>query len=260
MKKTLLTIMVIALFTGCATTSQFLSLDTRYTEKQNILIEAPKDQEIKGTILLFVGGHGNLELSDSGMGWGKSNFVARTKSYWHEAGYQTVLVDAPSDFKDGNGMLYGFRNSTEHLQDLLKVLENIDSSKPIWLNGTSRGTESVAYLAIKLQDKIDGIILTSSITRTTDKGNSILTLKLDQIKVPVFIASHRQDECWTTPPENLFELETKLSNSKSVMKKFYNNGYNELSNPCKAKTYHGFLGMEKEILTDMISFVNTNSK
>lgn len=260
MKKTLFTIMVIALFSGCSTTSTFLSLDTRYSEKQNILIEGPKDQESKGTILLFVGGHGNVELSKNGIGWGKNNFVARTKSYWHEAGYQTVMVDAPSDFKDGHGMLYGFRNSTEHYKDILTVVEKLDNSKPIWLNGTSRGTESVAYLAIKLKDKIDGIILTSSITRTTDKGNSILTLKLDQIKVPAFIASHRQDECWTTPPEDLFELERKLSNSKAVLKKFYNNGYNELNNACKAKTYHGFLGMEEEILTDMVNFVNTNSQ
>lgn len=260
MKKTIFIIMIIALFSGCTTTSKFVSLDTRYAEKQNILIEAPKDEPIKGTIILFVGGHGNVELSENGMGWGKGNFLARTKSYWHEAGYQTVIVDTPSDHDDGYGMHFGFRNSNEHYQDILKVIEYIGKDKPIWLNGTSRGSQSVAYLAIKLQNKIDGIILTSSITKDDEKGTSILNLELNKIKVPTFIASHKKDGCRKTPPEDLDSIEKSLSNTKSLVKKLYQNGHNQLSNPCRAKTYHGFLGMEKEILTDMINFVNINTK
>jgi pimeloyl-ACP methyl ester carboxylesterase len=237
----------------------FVSLDTRDGLKQNIFIQTPDVKKIKGTIILFVGGHGDIQLSKEGMGWGKANFVTRTRGYWHDAGYETVIVDAPSDRQYADAMHFGHRNSIEHYQDVLNVIKYIDKGQPIWLSGTSRGSESVAYLATKIQDKIDGIILTSSITVSTQKGESILTLDLDKITVPTFIASHKNDGCWVTPPRDLDRLGVLLSNVKVLEKKVYVGGYEQVNNSCKAKTYHGFLGIEGDVLSDMLKFVQRNS-
>jgi hypothetical protein len=58
-------------------------------------------------------------------------------------------------------MLKGFRNSQKHVQDIEAVISYIRSinDKPIWLVGTSRGTESAAYAAVHLNNKIDGALL-----------------------------------------------------------------------------------------------------
>ena len=73
-----------------------------------------------------------------------------------------AVVDAPSDKK--HGMYDGFRNSGEHLKDMEAVISFLKSEAnvPVWLIGTSRGTESAAYIASKAKGAINGLILTSS--------------------------------------------------------------------------------------------------
>ena len=56
---------------------------------------------------------------------------------------------------------------------------------PVWLVGTSRGTESAAYAATLLtgHDGPDGIVLTSTILTDT-KEFSVPSSELDRIKIP----------------------------------------------------------------------------
>jgi len=255
LKEAIFITMIITIMTGCSTSSNLVSLDTRDGIKQKILIETPSEKKIKGTILLFIGGSGKVDLSSNGLGKMNNNFLARTRSYWHNAGYQTVIVDVPSDKTD---MYYGHRNSQEHVQDIEKIIDYLGKSNPVWLNGTSRGSESVAYIATQLTNKVDGIILTSSMTQDNEKGSNIFDFQLEKINIPVFIASHKKDGCSVTPPSDLNILESKLQNAKPLVKKLYDGGSSKSKNPCQAKTYHGFLGIEKNVLHDMIEFVNMN--
>ncbi|MGT2490597.1 hypothetical protein ACU4GD_08910 [Cupriavidus basilensis] len=65
--------------------------------------------------------------------------------------------------------LNGFRQSAEHAEDARAVIAWMrgHTSLPVWLAGTSRGTQSVAAIAIRLADGggPDGIVLTSTILR-----------------------------------------------------------------------------------------------
>ena len=147
----------------------------------------------------------------------------------------------------------------QHLQDIEAVISYIRSinDKPIWLVGTSRGTESAAYAAVHLNNKIDGVILTSSISKTNNKGTSVTDLSLDKITVPVLAIHHSQDACKTTRPNVVKDIKHKAHNSSRVGVKLFSGGDTpRSSNPCQARTYHGYFGLEAEVVDYIDSFIS----
>lgn len=138
------------------------------------------------------------------MKWGNGNFVIRTHSELLLEDFIAVLIDAPSDHQTNRGMLGGFRNSTEHADDIAAVIGFLKKSYnvPVWLHGTSRGSESVSNAASRNIPGISGIILSSSISKTNNSGGSILERPLDKITVPALILAHKDDACDKTPPED----------------------------------------------------------
>jgi predicted esterase len=147
------------------------------------------------------------------------------------------------------------------VQDIEAVIEYIRTSnnKPIWLVGTSRGTESAAYAAIHLNDMIDGVVLTSSISRTDKKGTSVTDLALDKITVPVLAIHHKRDKCKATIPKVINSIKSKAYNSFKVETKLFSGGDEPISkNPCQARTYHGYLGIEGEVVNFMYDFISEN--
>jgi alpha/beta superfamily hydrolase len=241
----------------CSTVqANLVTLDTRPNVTQQILIEKPANP--KANLILFAGGKGKIKLS-SGKYKSSNNFLIRSRQLFIDSGYATVLIDAPSDKQSKLGMLKGFRNSQEHLQDMEVVIDYIRtlSDKPIWLIGTSRGTESAAYIAVHLNDKIDGIVLTSSISKTNNKGTSVTDLALNKLTVPVLAIHHQDDTCKTTKPKVLDTIKRKAYNSPRVENKLFSGGDDPISNnPCQAKTYHGYLGIEKEVIKYISSFID----
>lgn len=130
-------------------------------------------QEPKAAIILFAGGHGGLQISQDGsFGWGKGNFLVRTRQLFADQGLLVVVVDAPSDHQS-NPYLGSFRQSPEHAADIKAVIAwlRTQAKIPVWLVGTSRGTQSAAYIATQLnsQEGPNGLVLTSTIL-SDDKG------------------------------------------------------------------------------------------
>jgi len=241
----------------CVTTvsANVATLDSRPGVTQQILIEQPNNS--KANLILFAGGKGKVKLNNGNYKKNK-NFLVRSRQLFIDKGFTTVLIDAPSDKQDKLGMLKGFRNSQEHVQDIEAVLDYIKTlnDKPIWLVGTSRGTESAAYAAVHLNDKIDGVILTSSISKTNKNGTSIASLPLDKLTVPVLAIHHSQDACKTTRPGVIKDIKRKTYNSSRFKSKLFDGGDEPRnSNPCKAKTYHGYLGIENKVVDYMAAFI-----
>lgn len=222
--------------------------------QRGLFIEA---EDATHTVLLFPGGGGWVKLKDDGkLRKMKGNFVVRTRDMLIDAGMNVVVVDSPTDYYSPWGMNGGFRSSNEHMLDISALITEIKkiSSKPIWLSGTSRGSESVAYAGIHVKG-ISGIILTSSITENNEKGREVTSYDLDKITVPVFIGAHEGDECWVTPPEGAAEIRSKITNAKAIEYKIYSGGDEPISGACKAKSEHGFYGIEHKVLSDMINFI-----
>jgi len=238
--------------------NELIQVDSRDgVVQRGLFIEA---EDATHTVLLFPGGNGLVKLKDDGTIRKKNgNFVMRTRDLFLDNAMNVVIVDAPSDRYNRQGMKGGYRSSEEHITDLTALLKKVKelSDTPVWLNGTSRGSESVAYAGIHLKG-ISGIILTASITVENDNGEEVTSYELEKITLPVFIGAHENDGCWVTPPEGAEEIKNKLTNAKVIDYKMYSGGDDPISKPCKAKSEHGFLGIEYQVLQDMIKFIKAN--
>jgi pimeloyl-ACP methyl ester carboxylesterase len=245
-----------------ANAEEMIELQTRPGVRQRFILIKPAHSV--ATVILFAGGDGNLKLSSrSGtpvIGRLENNFLVRSRHLFAEHGFTVAVIDSPSDAPDG--MLYGLRTSQEHVIDIEHVIDYLkkQAKKPVWLIGTSRGTESAAYIAVNSGRSIDGLVLTSSITEDTAKGTSVTSMELHKIIVPTLIVAHRNDNCRVTPPEGTREIFKLLTRSPKKEILFFEGGDKPISaNPCRALSYHGFLGIEKEVVSAIAGWIKTSS-
>lgn len=215
-------------------------------------------------VVLFAGGKGTLKLSKGLFGgvsitWGKKNFLVRTRDKFAAHDLMVALVDAPSDYLDKKGMLGGFRSSDDHVEDIDAVIAKLReiADVPVWLVGTSRGTESVATIAIASQQKPEGLVLTSSMTASDTKGDSVLDKALSEIRIPTLITHHEEDGCAKTRPEGVALIRDGLINAPVVELKMFSGGA-EQSNPCKGMSKHGYLGIEDLVVDAIVAFIKAN--
>jgi len=257
MKKIVLMIFVVFL-TAC-NSGNVKTLNTRGQVTMNYMYMA--HEKPAATVVLFAGGHGNLGLSGGGIDWGKNNFLVRSRELFKTHGFNVVVVDAPSDRKERHGMLYNFRTSDKHRDDIDAMIVDIrkQSNVPVWLVGTSRGTESAAYVGIHSKQNPDGIVLTSSMAdEDDDRGDALTELDLGKIKAPVLVMAHKEDQCHKTPPDGADTIASMLVSAKKVDLKYYTGGEPSESHPCKALSAHGFLGIEEKVIKDMAAFIKAN--
>lgn len=241
---------------------ELIIIETREGVTQKFLLLEP-DNPVSG-VILFAGGHGNLNLSsDAGkpiINWGKKNFLVRMRHEFVRNGFTAVVIDAPSDRKTAEGMLGGFRTSEKHVEDIDHVIAFLRKRKdiPIWLIGTSRGTESAAYAAIYSRQSPAGAVLTSSMTEENRNGIPVKDLALEKIIIPVMIVAHQDDKCWVTQPIGAEDIKDKLVHAEKVEIKYFKGGYEPKSRACGALAPHGYYGIEKEVVTYISDFIRQN--
>lgn len=234
---------------------QIVDIPTRSGVTQRLLVYAVAHP--KATLVMLPGGHGGLRLFPNGsMGWGQNNFLVRTCQLFVDQGFKVILVDAPSD-RQSQPFLAGFRQRPEHLADLKAVIAwaREQAKVPVWLIGTSRGTQSAAYVATELagDDAPDGVVLTASIVSDA-KSRPVPAMPLGKITVPVLVVHHEQDECSHCPYSGVSEIVDKL-NSAPRKELVTIAGGKSIGDPCQAKAYHGFNGVEPAVTQTIGSWI-----
>ena len=157
-------------------------------------------------------------------------------------------------------MLAGFRGSSGHVEDIdhiiqfLRALENI----PVWLIGTSRGTESAANVAINSTEKPDGLVLTSSITVENRKGTAITEMELNKITIPTLIIANTDDKCLKTQAHGADKIASMLGQASLVKVNKFSGGDKPTSRPCGAMSYHCFTGIENDVVGYFARFIKSN--
>jgi len=144
--------------------------------------------------------------------------------------------------------------------DHLKKQANV----PVWLVGTSMGTFSAAGGAIVLKS-VDGVVLTSTITRAKPQWairqshpDGVASMRLSAVTVPALIVSHRKDGCDITPAADAPKLTKALTSSRKVDVVMLDGGSPPQSDPCEAKSEHGFLGIEGQAIARIAAFIKSN--
>ena len=247
------------LMTGVAqaqTAATVVDIGSRPGVTQRFIYLTPANP--KASVILMAGGHGGLQIYAGGsLGWGQNNFLVRTRQQFADAGFAVAVVDAPSD-RQSPPFLGGFRQTPEHVQDIKAVIAWLkkQTPAPVWLVGTSRGTQSSAYIATQLlpeQGGPDGVVLISSILKDTS-SRAVPQLPLAKIAVPVLVAHHEQDACRLCSMSDMPPLMNKLTKNPKAELMVFNCGQST-GDPCKAMAYHGFNGMETAVVAKVSNWM-----
>jgi len=259
-RRSALFIIVLFTFMRPVSADQVIELNTRpQVIQQFLLIEHP---DPIANVILFAGGKGKLKLNEGWLRRRGNNFLVRTRKDLAALGFTVALLNAPSDRQGAQGMFGGFRGSKEHAQDIDGVVSYLKAlnDAAVWLVGTSRGTESAANGAIRLQGNINGLVLTASVTEPNNKGVELPRMDLATITVPTLIISHKDDKCRVTPPEGSEKIKAGLTRAPEVVIKYFAGGKDPFLDSCKGLSPHGFYGIEREVISEIAAFITRNSR
>ena len=208
--------------------------------------------------MLFTGGHGGLHLkADGTITELQGNFLLRSREAFAAQGFAVAVIDAPSD-RQSPPYLGGFRQTAEHVNDVKSVIAWLrrELKLPVWLIGTSRGTQSVAYIATQVAPADggpDGIVLTATILDDR-RTRAVPEMALERIKVPVLVVHHLQDGCRVCLFSDMPRLTAKLKSIPRTELITFDGGIN-IGNPCEARAYHGFNGIEADVIARIAAWI-----
>lgn len=205
------------------------------------------------TVLLFPGGGGGFGAVEEGRALG-GNFLVRSAPYFLSNGFNVAIFGRPNDMDD---IGWTERTGSDHLADMRAVLDYVKqkSPAPIWIVGTSRGTVSATAMAIQVQDSaIAGLVLTSSVVRFETPG-SVVRQDLSAIRLPVLIYHHAKDGCKHCRPHEASAIVHGLRNAPVKKLMLVDGGANPTGDVCAGQHWHGFIGMERQAIDTITSWM-----
>lgn len=240
-----------------AQAERVVDIPTRPGVTQRMVVLTP--DKPKTAVVLFAGGHGGLQITPTGnFKWGADNFVVRTRQMFASKGLMVAVVDAPSD-RQNPPYLGGFRQKPEHVDDIRTVIAWLkqQTNIPVWLVGTSRGTQSAAFIATQLAPAgggADGVVLTSTVLTDKPPARPVPEMALDRIGVPVLIVHHKQDGCGDCKYTDLPKLTDKLTAVARKELLTFEGGKSQ-GDPCQAMAYHGYNGIEQKVVDAIAEWI-----
>jgi hypothetical protein len=229
-------------------------------------------ENAKAVLILLPGGPGFADLGADGCARQLTgNSLVRTRELFHAQGFATALADAPTNYRGEDG-LGGFRISPLHADDIGKIIAEIRrrTKLPVWLVGTSRGSISAVNAASRLQGEQapDGLVITSPVTAGRVGGRkewvaqTVFSVNLAAIKIPVLVVAHASDTCIRTPPALAPTIlaRTNGAREQAVTVKSGTIQRGAVSvDACEGKSPHGFIGQEQEVTDGIVRFINGGS-
>ena len=245
----------LALHAQAQSVYRVVDLPTRPGVTQRLLVLTPPQP--KAVAILLAGGHGGLQVSPNGaITWGAGNFLIRSRQLFADQGLMVVVADAPSD-RQSAPFLSGFRQTPEHVADLKATIAwaRAQSKLPVWLVGTSRGTQSAAFVATQLAgaEGPDGIVLSATILNDP-RSRAVPSMALSSVRIPVLVVHHEEDGCKVCQFSDLPLLMDKLDNAPRKQLLSFKGGENK-GDPCEAFAHHGFNGLERDVVSQTAAWM-----
>jgi hypothetical protein len=221
-------------------------------------------------LVLLVGGGGHLDLDAAGCPRALTgNSLVRSLPLFHDQGFVTALVDAPSDHPGEDG-LAGFRVEAQHAEDIGRVITDLrgHGDAGVWLVGTSRGTISAVNAVSRLSPPAapDGVVLTSVLTVGSQSrqrpwvSQTVFDLKLDAIRVPLLVIGHAADLCLRSPAGLMRDVATRTRSARQQVVTVTGGpgnpaGTQSSIDVCVGRTPHGFVDQKAEVAAGIARFV-----
>lgn len=226
---------------------------TRPGVTQRVLLIKP--EQPVASVILFAGGNGLVQIGpDASVGRG-GNFLVRSREHFAQAGFLVAVIDAPSDRIEGPALDY-FRQTAEHATDVSHVIALLrnELKRPVWLIGTSRGTTSVANAAIRLRERgPDGVVFTASMVGPDRER--VPSMAIESIRVPALVVHHEDDQCRYCLMRDVPALMSGLKGAPKSELIAVKGGGPPRGDPCLAFHYHGFVGIEGEVVRRITDWI-----
>jgi dienelactone hydrolase len=255
MRVALLIVLAGALLAACAPTptEQVVEIATRGQKVRALLI---RPENPIGGVVLLAGGHGKLALGEDGkIGWGAGNQLVRTRADYAKRGFVVLVPDIAPDLKTVDGVKPRYRWSPELAEDIGAYVRHVRGMvSPVHLVGTSRAALSVAKAATVLSGSArpDALVITAGmLVHISSEQPSVERNvgSLERITQPVLILYHEQDACTYTPASSAHRAKSLLTGAARVDIRIMQGGDAGSGNPCEAKSHHGFLGQDQEVVS-----------
>jgi hypothetical protein len=225
---------------------ELVNLQTHRNATESIFIDAP-DNAPAWVVVLFAGDAGAVQLSSTGPAGMRGNFLIRTARFWRAAGKASAIYDAPSDH--ASGMDDTFRLGQDQADDARAVVNALRNRYPkakIALVGTSRGSISVGNILKREPILADAYVLSSPVTQARNGQLGLSGLRWNNPGVPVLVVSNANDGCVVSPSRAAMSMASE--NHFQFLQVSGNEGASARGQ-CGARSPHGFLGIEHEVLT-----------
>jgi pimeloyl-ACP methyl ester carboxylesterase len=205
----------------------------------------------EATVILFPGGDGVVGIRDNGTADRPGHTFTRSMNLWENQRINAVLFDTP----DGLGTNGELRDDTDHINRISSVISYLrrKSSLPVWLVGHSNGTLSVAsYMNASPENEknVSGLVILGTEHKVAFKR---------PVKLPILAVHHNQDGCNVTPMYASVKVIAAAKATSPLSELIRMDGGRQESAPCKARSYHGFLGIEDELIARVGAFVRKGS-
>jgi hypothetical protein len=180
------------------------------------------------SVILMPGGDGNIAAGPGGViGRLKGNQLVRTRNAYKAHGLAVLVVDADVNLKAA--------------VDYMRAIKG-----PVTVIGTSRGTLRAAE-GIAAGAHPDALVLTSGfLTADSGSGQTVVAILGSPSRLPrTLVIHHRQDGCRFTQPAG---VEPFIKWSAGRARIVWVDGGINVGNPCQAKAYHGFNGLDGRVV------------
>lgn len=250
--------LLFALCLASAGAAEVVDLPTRpgVTERMLVLPSA----QATATVLLLTGGPGHVNIRNDAVIPRNDNFLVRSRERFLAQGFNVLVLDAASDRPAPVYLGNAFRDSAEHMLDLGAAVQwaHEKFGKPVFLVGTSRGTQSAAHAGEVLTGPAapQGIVLTSTILARSPRGGegrAVPEMDLAAISEPVLVVHHAEDPCPVCAPSRLPALMKKFAPGRAELKT-YTGGENQ-GDPCEPWSHHGYNGIEDIVVRDIAEWI-----
>jgi pimeloyl-ACP methyl ester carboxylesterase len=217
---------------------------------ERVLFAGPSNP--RAILIMLPGGDGIVEIGNTAAG-GRlaNNFLIRTQQLWLGQGFAVEILGSPQ-----NASLLGQRHTPAYAAAIDRAIDfaRTRANAPVWLVGTSQGSTAAANGAARLGGKVAGVILTSSVTRQSQSGETVFDANPGAIAVPALIVANQGDTCAATSPADAAVLAGYLTRSprKEVI---LVQSSDSRSPPCEGMSPHGFFGIESQVVQRIAEWI-----
>ncbi len=188
-----------------------------------------------GSLVLMAGGDGRIGVGPGGTVARGGNQLVRTREAYAARGFAVLVPDLGVD-----------------VAAAVKYMAVI--KRPVTLVGTSRGTQRAAE-GIAQGARPDALVLTSGfLSPQSGQGvhRSVIVLLGSPSLLPrTLVIEHRHDGCHFTSPEGVAPF-LKWSGGRARVT--WLDGGISVGNPCEARAYHGFNGLDAQVVSAVAAF------